>query len=1271
MNFRKRRCLRKFFGFIILLLNMNSIFCLINSTKTQRYENNDKYDLKSTATKISDKLLKAVYVELGVSSMQKIYDSLEFVTIANNEERVVEKISKKLEDKLTVSFDILNGIKTEIEKYSNSNMGLPISSEIYFFPTSTENTLWQKEFLNSDEGKNVTTFKRNSYEDKYLSHLFLDQLSNITHLGLKQLYFLSSSDLKKRAYINPGYIEYDDTYMWHLYLSRTKFKRNNIIIGLDLGNTNSYKLINLIKLLAKQVILMSDSSDQIGIMAFGHEWSSPYITGYNCQTSRQAPLTTEECTVSPSNTKNTILFNRFIDSLSKFNGTVNHQIAFKQLLKAVQLNFESNFNETVMLLYITASSFSPHNETAAILQMIEQGQSNYNVPIVINTIYVAHEVKSVLYQEHFLRDIAQMSFCKYNIDSAKTKPQLGLMQSINSSSNLGLVVSRIFNTLNYSRIIDIEPGVSLPSWQETTKDFVATVYVSCGQNIDLGLLGLDVHFSNLAEDITYYSTQGQYTYAFLLNIDGLVLMHPSFSRPIVTYEQPNFIDVSYYEKHENFTSVRNLILNQEKGVEEILSYNDTLKYVWHRVLHWYIVCIVVKESEKIPKRPQKTIFEESSSHYNLLHHRLDLLPAPTLCRHLNQISTLDAGTIYLSASCFQSPYSYLRGMAGMSVSALTLQSYMAYIKDNTRLLANPGLKEEVRNDVTVLSHILDYLMRQHLHGDLYKYIVRRYVATVNGVMQMFPGSILDVELEPTRRSWFVRAVEHPGKIVLTSPYLDAGGAGYIVTISHTIYEKSPTGEHTNTVAVMAMDVTFGYIHKMLLEIVPYCSVHETVKCFIIDDKGYLIYHPNLIESNGKGPIEQQHIIHKESLVANDLLNHKGFVKKILCNNYADGTIQRYYKFNTSISSVLSNVVHGEHCVKYYITAIPETNAFIGIVNLTCNDVATFCPCSTVDRLCLICNRVEQNECECPCECPLNYDNQTCPRNSKDLKDNQLCAPVMENPPFSPNSMYYSIAAGLKPCHPFLCEIHTTYDSCVGLLGCEWCHLDIDGETKLQNPFCTSLTTCFHGILGSVSPYRDVQLEAMSSDDLFVSTYSSVGPAAGSIVALCFILALVFYCYRQYSLQFMERLHPNSAPRRMQGVQMSNIDVDNFNDEATSHQDKLLANFPNDIGPISPYCITTEYRKPSTAVDSDLGYSTMTPHEESERLSFALIELDSLEDDYNTSDAISTNTSVMAYKSPKHEPRSLSDSETPPGTTILSNRHCILAPVTVHRNMETI
>jgi len=35
---------------------------------------------------------------------------------------------------------------------------------------------------------------------------------------------------------------------------------------------------------------------------------------------------------------------------------------------------------------------------------------------------------------------------------------------------------------------------------------------------------------------------------------------------------------------------------------------------------------------------------------------------------------------------------------------------------------------------------------------------------------------------------YLRALEYPGRITLTAPYLDVGGAGYIVTISHTIYE---------------------------------------------------------------------------------------------------------------------------------------------------------------------------------------------------------------------------------------------------------------------------------------------------------------------------------------------------------------------------------------------------------------------------------------------------------------------------------------------------
>lgn len=62
------------------------------------------------------------------------------------------------------------------------------------------------------------------------------------------------------------------------------------------------------------------------------------------------------------------------------------------------------------------------------------------------------------------------------------------------------------------------------------------------------------------------------------------------------------------------------------------------------------------------------------------------------------------------------------------------------------------------------------------------------MATPEGVMLVFPGTLLSKDYDPTKRDWYSRAVEYPGIVTLTAPYLDRGGAGYIVTISHTIYE---------------------------------------------------------------------------------------------------------------------------------------------------------------------------------------------------------------------------------------------------------------------------------------------------------------------------------------------------------------------------------------------------------------------------------------------------------------------------------------------------
>lgn len=95
------------------------------------------------------------------------------------------------------------------------------------------------------------------------------------------------------------------------------------------------------------------------------------------------------------------------------------------------------------------------------------------------------------------------------------------------------------------------------------------------------------------------------------------------------------------------------------------------------------------------------------------------------------------------------------------------------------------------------------------------------------------------------------------------------------------------------VGVMGIDFTLGYFHKLLMDSTDVCA-KEHVTCFIMDDRGYLVAHPGLVEPAGRGPVEYTHIIHKEPFVANDLLNHKNFVRKNVCNSFSDRTIQRYY-----------------------------------------------------------------------------------------------------------------------------------------------------------------------------------------------------------------------------------------------------------------------------------------------------------------------------------------------------------------------------------------
>ena len=84
----------------------------------------------------------------------------------------------------------------------------------------------------------------------------------------------------------------------------------------------------------------------------------------------------------------------------------------------------------------------------------------------------------------------------------------------------------------------------------------------------------------------------------------------------------------------------------------------------------------------------------------------------------------------------------------------------------------------------------------------------------------------------------------------------------------------------------------------------------------MDDRGYLITHPDLIGPNSRAPPEEKHITHKEPLIANDILNHCGFVEKKVCSSFGDRTVQRYYQVkHVPICQYLMSLGYTRHRLK--------------------------------------------------------------------------------------------------------------------------------------------------------------------------------------------------------------------------------------------------------------------------------------------------------------------------------------------------------------------
>lgn len=686
----------------------------------------------------------------------------------------------------------------------------------------------------------------------------------------------------------------------------------------------------------------------------------------------------------------------------------------------------------VFIPYISRGFLSSLADARPVMELISQQLKNSPYSFVINSYALIDETKPIMYETTFLKEIAEMNFKKFGVEMPpENKIKNGLMVALNSTDNLSFTLNGIYNVLSkpdldaYSNIY-----ISLPHFDFISKDtHVSVSKAYLYRDLLLGVVGVDISFFDLAENVVHYD-HSENSYAFMMDAhSGKLLYHPILSRfsranskrqnkqfgsNFFTGEysfQNSYINVEHIEQAVSFPEVKRLIMKSStgKGKHTIKStlhhdgatwsyFNESngnflndwqlslskytkITYHWRRVKSSpYVVVLAVYESEtKRTESAFKHQFElihavnvtsNETSRNPFISHRLDDLPEDStvkLCKHFNQLATLDKASLYLTSTAFVDPYNY----EVLSESAHVVTSFVDYLTEVDQDIANPGFNPSVRGDVHIAGKIVNEWKQliSDTSSETSKYTIRKYLATVSGAFMAYPGALLDSSYDHQNRHWYRRAILNPGKLIFTPPYLDIGGGGYIVTLSQTVSRNGQAW------AVMGIDLTLGYFHKIIDEMVPICNTGNKASCFIMDDYGYLIVHSSFLKPSLSPFIERQHITHKEPQMINDLLNQKSFARKLVCNSFMDRTIQRYYMFNTSMVGILTNIVHQSdslqnECVKYKIVTLDTSNVFFGIVNHTCDNSTTFCPCSLTDRLCLNCHRMEQTDCECPCECPL-------------------------------------------------------------------------------------------------------------------------------------------------------------------------------------------------------------------------------------------------------------------------------------------------------------
>lgn len=165
-------------------------------------------------------------------------------------------------------------------------------------------------------------------------------------------------------------------------------------------------------------------------------------------------------------------------------------------------------------------------------------------------------------KEIFMNDLASLNSNKYNITNQQPLIKSGRMEKVGSIINLGLIATRYFSLMTSS---DLKDGikVSIPVLQVGTncKESVVRITTKCS---NYGLLSINLYLNNLIEDFLFAGFNPKYAYAFLIDMQGITIMHKYLNEPSGCVCAKQNIHINLLEQKFDFIYVKNAVKNHNQ-----------------------------------------------------------------------------------------------------------------------------------------------------------------------------------------------------------------------------------------------------------------------------------------------------------------------------------------------------------------------------------------------------------------------------------------------------------------------------------------------------------------------------------------------------------------------------------------------------------------------------------------------------------------------------------------------------------------------------------